>query len=719
MKKLSKLNLGLLVFSLLIGSVALSFSKSNISNIQPASAWSGAQTSNEGTYFSSVGSETGSALRSKLQGIISNGTSEDYDWSRYEAADEAENQSSKVLLIYSRQIVAKSAHVAGSTGWNREHSFAKSLFGESAPAVNDNHHIFADDNKTNGQRGNKPFNELNPSTSTRSIDSYGNTTDNYYTGSYFMPNDLAKGEVARATMYMNTRYGYSITLNFYSVELMLQWHLEHPVTNREVYRNNTVQSLQKNRNPYIDHGDWACKVYSSTNAATQNLCNAVTEPVTPTGVSVSPTTATVNVGSTLLLNATVAPTGASQAVNWTSSNNAVATVSNGTVTPISAGQATITARSSENSSLLATATITVTNIPVSVSGISLDKEIVNLGIDAASQVNAIISPSNASNKNVNWTSSNQSIATVSNSGLISAIAIGSANITATTVDGGFSDSVIVNVSENTQPEPLENFTFTNTGNTNWPTASGFITYFTSGYGVDKAGGYTKSIKLVDDLPLGSMFSLTIAAVTNSASNNTVITVYGLDSLGNRIAGVSESTITPSNSSGDLVNQQTFARNNTRVINLPVSTSKKVNSFEVTFASSSSKTLLVDINIDYALGSAQTQAQAYAGFINTDEGLNAKGSCESALTILDDEYAMLSTSARSLFLTESSQTFVDARLRINYMQAWVSAKSGVNSHVTLVYKNENIVAVILIAILAITAVTGYYFIHKRKNQQRHK
>ena len=82
------------------------------------------------------------------------------------------------------------------------------------PAVNDNHHIFADDNRTNSLRSNNPFNELDPAQSTRAIDSYGNLTDNYYTTSYFMPNDLAKGEVARATMYMNTRYGYSITLNF-------------------------------------------------------------------------------------------------------------------------------------------------------------------------------------------------------------------------------------------------------------------------------------------------------------------------------------------------------------------------------------------------------------------------------------------------------------------------------------------------------------------------
>lgn len=446
MKLIKRINRTLLGLLLLTGSV-FTYQLNHTNDTVSASAWSGTQTSTEGNYFSSVGSETGEALKLKLRSIISAGTSESYDWPRYEAADEAENDSSKVLLIYSRQNVAKTAHVSGSVGWNREHSFAKSLFNEQAPAVNDNHHIFADDNQTNSQRGNKPFNELSPSSSTRSIDSYGNLTDNYYTSSYFMPNDLAKGEVARATMYMNTRYGYSITLNFYSVELMLQWHLEHPVTNREVYRNNTVHSLQKNRNPYIDHQDWACKVYSGTNAATQALCNSALEPVEPTSVSVDPTSASINLGSTLTLNASILPSGANQSLTWTSSNQSVATVNQGLVTSVGVGQTTITARSVENTTLFATSTITVTNDPIAVTGITLDKESLSLNPGGTSQVNATISPSNASNKAINWSSNNTSIATVSSTGLVSAVGIGNTVITATTVDGGFVDTVDVIVSE--------------------------------------------------------------------------------------------------------------------------------------------------------------------------------------------------------------------------------------------------------------------------------
>ena len=330
------------------------------------SAWSGSQTSNEGNYYSSVtGSDSGTALKSKLQGIISSGTNESYSWERYEAADEAMGDSSKVLLIYSRQSVAKtSRNSGGSTGWNREHSFAKNFFSEAAPAVNDNHHIFADDAKTNSDRGNKRFNELSPSSSTRSFDGYGNSTDNFYDGSYFMPNDLAKGEVARATMYMNTRYGYDITLNFYSIALMLKWHIENPVTDREIYRNNTVHTLQKNRNPYIDHPEYACSVWGDTNSSTQSLCGA-SSTINVTNVTVSPTTLTLTVQDTLQMNATVLPSNATnKALTWTSSNTSVATVSaNGLVTAKVAGTTTITATSVSDTSKKGTATITVINAP--------------------------------------------------------------------------------------------------------------------------------------------------------------------------------------------------------------------------------------------------------------------------------------------------------------------------------------------------------------------
>lgn len=713
MKLIKTINRTLLGLLLLTGSV-FTYQLNHTNDTVSASAWSGIQTSTEGNYFSSVGSETGEALKLKLRSIISAGTSESYDWSRYEAADEAEGDSSKVLLIYSRQNVAKTAHVSGSVGWNREHSFAKSLFNEEAPAVNDNHHIFADDNKTNSQRGNKRFNELSPSSSTRSIDSYGNLTDNYYTSSYFMPNDLAKGEVARATMYMNTRYGYSITLNFYSVELMLQWHLEHPVTNREVYRNNTVHSLQKNRNPYIDHQDWACKVYSGTNAATQALCNSSLEPVEPTSVTVDPTSASINLGSTLTLNASILPSGANQSLTWTSSNQSVATVNQGLVTSVGVGQTTITARSVENTTLFATSTITVTNDPIAVTGITLDKESLSLNPGGTSQVNATINPSNASNKTINWSSNNTSVATVNETGLVSAVGIGNTVITATTVDGGFVDTVDVVVSEVVIPEPVYSFTFNGSGNPYWDATSNFGSYYSSGYGVEKGGGSLTNTQVVSSIPLGSTINVSVAAVTNSTTNTALMTIYGLDKNGTRISSVNGSAYTPSNSSSTLSTQITFARNNIKTINLPVSMTYKIYGLEFNIASADSKTLIVDLDVSYTIGSITVQAEAFANYVNNDQGLGANGACESALTMIVSEYDSLTTESQLYFQNSTGMAFESAKTRIAYLEAWVASNLGAQTIHEVLKPTGDMMIVSIIALIGISSIIGYYLIIRRRH-----
>ena len=169
--------------------------------------------------------------------------------------------------------------------------------------------------------------------------------------------------------------------------------------------------------------------------------------VNPETVSITPSSGSVNIGSTLTLHASVLPSNASQSVVWSSSNNAIATVSNGIVTPVSVGQVSISAASSSKASVKATALITVTNDPIPVTGVNIDRPSANMGLGTTLTLNANVLPNGASNKNVNWTSSNNAIASVSASGVVSANALGTATITVTTVDGGFSDSVVVNVTE--------------------------------------------------------------------------------------------------------------------------------------------------------------------------------------------------------------------------------------------------------------------------------
>jgi alpha-amylase len=181
---------------------------------------------------------------------------------------------------------------------------------------------------------------------------------------------------------------------------------------------------------------------ASTSHADGTLCSAVFSNlqivnagnVLVTGVTVSPTSATINVGATQQLTATIAPTNATNKnVTWTSSNSAVATVSaSGLVTGIASGSATITVSSVDGSK---TAACAITVNAIAVTGVTLSPTSASISVAGTQQLTATIAPTNATNKNVTWTTSNSAIATVSSSGLVTGVASGSATITVTTASG--------------------------------------------------------------------------------------------------------------------------------------------------------------------------------------------------------------------------------------------------------------------------------------------
>jgi uncharacterized protein YjdB len=171
----------------------------------------------------------------------------------------------------------------------------------------------------------------------------------------------------------------------------------------------------------------------------------VTTPtVAVTGVSVSPTSVSMAAGATQQLAATVAPSNATnKTVSWSSGNTSVATVnSSGLVTAVAAGSATITV-TTQDGNKTATSNITV-NVPVT--SVSVSPSIASIQIGATQQLTATVSPSNATNKTVTWSSGNPSVATVNSSGLVSGISAGSAIITVTTQDGNKTASCSVTVS---------------------------------------------------------------------------------------------------------------------------------------------------------------------------------------------------------------------------------------------------------------------------------
>ena len=164
----------------------------------------------------------------------------------------------------------------------------------------------------------------------------------------------------------------------------------------------------------------------------------VTNPVVKvTKVTLNKTTASVVKGKTLTLTATVTPTTATnKKVTWKSSNTKIATVDpTGKVTAVAAGTATITCTAADGSGKSATCKITVTKPAVKVTKLSMNKTSVDLIKGKTVQLKVTVTPGNATNKAVTWTSSNKRIATVTSNGLVKAVGTGTVTITARAKDG--------------------------------------------------------------------------------------------------------------------------------------------------------------------------------------------------------------------------------------------------------------------------------------------
>ena len=156
--------------------------------------------------------------------------------------------------------------------------------------------------------------------------------------------------------------------------------------------------------------------------------------VQATSITLSSSFLTLNVNETTQLTATITPSNATnQALTWTSSNPSIATVNaNGVVTTLSPGTTTITATTTDGSNLSASCYVVVVQLA---SSITLNETNLSLNVNQTAQLNATVYPSNTGNKTVTWKSSNAAVATVSNNGLVTALADGTAIITATTTDG--------------------------------------------------------------------------------------------------------------------------------------------------------------------------------------------------------------------------------------------------------------------------------------------
>ena len=163
------------------------------------------------------------------------------------------------------------------------------------------------------------------------------------------------------------------------------------------------------------------------------VSNSTTIPTQPTGLTIDPTSMTLQQGQTGILTYSFTPSGTTADLMWNSGNTAVATIDNGVVTAISPGTAVVGAGTSYGLYALCVVTVTeaTTNLPTS---ISLSPTSMTLDVGASKYIIATFYPEGTS-ASITWSSNRTSVATVSDMGKVTAVAAGSATITATTSNG--------------------------------------------------------------------------------------------------------------------------------------------------------------------------------------------------------------------------------------------------------------------------------------------
>jgi endonuclease I len=262
-------------------------------------------------YYAGVTTTSASALRSSLHPVIDDSTKIPYTasttdtWDVLDRAEQDPLNTSRILDIYKNASYAKAG--GGNNFYNREHTWPNSLGFPADGATNypytDLHMLMASDISYNSTRSNKPYDNCPSGCTELPTTAYagqggGSGTypgnSNWSNASVFQVWSKMKGNVARAMFYMDLRYeggthgvsgaaepdlrltdtmslivqsgGNASVAYMGKLSTLLQWHQQDPVDEAERLRNDLIQTYQGNRNPFIDHPEWAACIY-------QSVCN--------------------------------------------------------------------------------------------------------------------------------------------------------------------------------------------------------------------------------------------------------------------------------------------------------------------------------------------------------------------------------------------------------------------------------------------------------------
>ena len=231
-------------------------------------------------YYDSAEGKTGQELRMALHNIIKNHRSVSYgslgDYYGYTDLD----ADGRIIDIYSNQHYTLDqtggSSASEGNGWNKEHTWPQSWFGSGTPK-SDIFHVYPTDARVNNMRSNYPYAEVKNATFTSSNGSkLGTSKTPGYNGKAFEPADEYKGDIARTYFYMSTRY-YTEDANWkssamtnkceiepWAMTMLLQWNDQDPVSQKEIDRNNAIYNfVQWNRNPFIDHPEYAHMIWDN------------------------------------------------------------------------------------------------------------------------------------------------------------------------------------------------------------------------------------------------------------------------------------------------------------------------------------------------------------------------------------------------------------------------------------------------------------------------
>ncbi|MDD4576486.1 MAG: endonuclease [Bacteroidales bacterium] len=337
-------------------------------------------------YYDSADGLQGFTLKTALYNIIKGHTQRSYDnlWTDFESTDKKTN--GKVWDMYSDNpngtppyeytFITDQCGNYGSENdcYNREHSMPKSWFNDAYPMYSDLFHLYPTDGYVNGKRSNYPFGQVG-SASWTSMNGSKLGTSSYpgYSGIVFEPIDDYKGDFARTYFYMATRYenvvsnwsntilsGNNTTVYVtWAVNLLLEWHVADPVSQKEIDRNNAIYQIQHNRNPYIDFPEWVHSIWggniisvTSIVVTSENNLNVIS---TPQG--------------SLQMNAEVLPSNATnQNIVWSVENQSgSASIStSGLLTANNNGTVLVKASATDGSNVFGTKEITISNQETSI-----------------------------------------------------------------------------------------------------------------------------------------------------------------------------------------------------------------------------------------------------------------------------------------------------------------------------------------------------------------